>query len=362
METFDQKGQVWEGSFPENEFSAEKGGGPVTGHQPAETPSDGGAGKKAETEQVEFPEAKQEGSANPNQEDSNQGRPELTEEVIQEGSSVIQQDKTTETVDDEANGTDDPDAAGDATVTAKLEPEAEPEETPSDGVHKIESIGSDSSDGEAEAPEFDYSALSREDLVERLRNLLHNQSVQAIIDDVDHIKLNFYKKLKQETEQKRKKYVEEGGNIEDFRMPDDPLEQQVKDLFKAFRERKAEYNRTLEEQKTKNLELRYAVIEKIKDLVNRKESIGKTFQEFRDLQKEWRSIGLVPQAALKDMWDTYHHHVEKFYDYIKINKELRDLDLKKNLEAKIKLCEKAEELILVPSVLEAFRTLQKYHD
>ncbi len=210
--------------------------------------------------------------------------------------------------------------------------------------------------------EFNYSSLSREDLVSRLRDLLEAQSVQAIMTDVDNIKLNFYKKFKLETEAKRKKFVEEGGRIEDFKTPDDSLEIEIKELFRKFRERKTEFNRTLEQQKKENLTLKYEVIEKIKDLVNRKESINKTFNEFRDLQREWRSIGLVPQSSLKDMWETYHYHVEKFYDFIKINKELRDLDLKKNLEAKISLCEKAEELILEPSVVNAFKTLQKYHD
>ena len=85
---------------------------------------------------------------------------------------------------------------------------------------------------------------------------------------------------------------------------------------------------------TRILKKKYDIIDKIKDLVNREESINKTFHEFRALQNEWHSIGVVPQTALKDLWENYHHYVEIFYDYIKINKELRDLDLKKNLEVK----------------------------
>ncbi|KPK86835.1 MAG: hypothetical protein AMS27_04185 [Bacteroides sp. SM23_62_1] len=208
----------------------------------------------------------------------------------------------------------------------------------------------------------DYSTLTREDLVTRLDELLESKSVQDIRTDVDNIKLNYYKKFKIEVEQKRKKFVEEGGDIDDFQAPEDHLESQIKELFKKFRELKANSNRLLEQEKVTNLEKKYEVIEKIKDLINRKESINKTFQEFRDLQKEWRSIGLVPQQNLKDLWDTYNHHVEKFYDYIKINKELRDLDLKKNLEAKIELCEKAEELLLEPFIISAFNKLQKFHD
>ncbi len=153
-----------------------------------------------------------------------------------------------------------------------------------------------------------------------------------------------------------------GGNIEDFQVEADALEEKIKDLFKQFRNQKAEFNRNLESIKQENLKKKYEVIEKIKELINSKESINRTFHEFRDLQNEWRTLGLVPQQNLKDLWDTYNHHVEKFYDYIKINKELRDLDLKKNLELKIQLCEKAEELLLEPSVINAFNTLQKYHE
>jgi len=192
--------------------------------------------------------------------------------------------------------------------------------------------------------------------------LLDNQSAHEIRNDVDHIKINFYKKNKVEIEQKRKKFVEDGGNIEDFVVQSDNLEERIKELFRRFRNQKAEFNRNLESEKQENLKKKYEVIEKIKELINSKESINKTFHEFRDLQHEWRTLGLVPQQNLKDLWDTYNHHVEKFYDYIKINKELRDLDLKKNLELKIQLSEKAEELLLEPSVINAFKTLQKYHD
>ncbi len=211
-------------------------------------------------------------------------------------------------------------------------------------------------------PEFDYSALTREDLINRLEILIENQDVQEIRSDVDHIKINFYKKNKAEIELKRKKFIEEGGDIEDFQVKPDGLEDKIKELLKKYREQKTEYNRNLELEKQENLARKYEVIEKIKELVNRKESINKTFNEFRELQVEWRMIGLVPQQNLKDLWDTYNHHVEKFYDYIKINKELRDLDLKKNLELKMQLCERAEELLMETSVINAFKSLQKYHD
>ncbi len=208
----------------------------------------------------------------------------------------------------------------------------------------------------------DYSTFSNEDLVSTLALLIEDRPIQEIRDDVENIKINFYKKHKIELEKKRKNFLEDGGELEDFKPKEDPLENQLKELLKKYRNAKATYNRELEEQKQVNLEEKYKIIDEIKDLINRKESINKTFQEFRELQAKWRTVGVVPQQNLKDLWETYHHHVEKFYDYIKINKELRDLDLKKNLETKIQLCEKAEELFLEPSIVQAFKVLQKYHE
>jgi len=208
----------------------------------------------------------------------------------------------------------------------------------------------------------DYSTFSNEDLVSTLALLIEDRPIQEIRNDVENIKINFYKKHKFELEKKRKNFLEEGGELEDFKPEEDPLENQLKELLKEYRNAKAIYNRELEKQKQVNLEEKYKIIDEIKDLINRKESINKTFQEFRELQAKWRTVGVVPQLNLKDLWETYHHHVEKFYDYIKINKELRDLDLKKNLETKIQLCEKAEELFLEPSIVQAFKVLQKYHE
>lgn len=140
------------------------------------------------------------------------------------------------------------------------------------------------------------------------------------------------------------------------------MELEIKELLLKYRESRIEVNKHTDEEKNKNLEEKYNIIEAIKELVNSKESLNRTFQEFRELQNKWREIGPVPQQNLKDLWESYHYHVEAFYDYIKINKELRDLDLKKNLELKMKLCEKAEELLIEPSVVEAFRELQTLHD
>jgi hypothetical protein len=215
---------------------------------------------------------------------------------------------------------------------------------------------------EIELPPVDYSGYSKNELVDTLSLIVDNRPPAEIKDDVERIKSLFYKKLKGETDERKAKFLEGGGKIEDYKIWVDPLDHRVKELLEKYRARKTDYGKIQEAEKYENLKKKYDIIDKIKELVNREESINKTFHDFRALQNEWHSIGVVPQNSLKDLWETYHHNVEIFYDYIKINKELRDLDLRKNLEHKVKLCEKAEELFLEPNPVNAFRLLQDYHN
>lgn len=210
--------------------------------------------------------------------------------------------------------------------------------------------------------EPDYTLMEKSELKNRLALLLENESLSAIKEKVDAIKQNFYKKHKEEVDAAKQKFIADGGVEEEFDFGTDELEVQVREMLQKFKEKKSELNRNVEQEKEDNLKKKYQIIEDIKELVNRKESFDKTFNEFRALQKKWHDIGMVPQQALKNLWDNYHHHVENFYDYIKINKELRDLDLKKNMTSKIKLCEEAEKLLNESSVVKAFNTLQKYHE
>lgn len=208
----------------------------------------------------------------------------------------------------------------------------------------------------------DYAKLSKAEILAELEKLIKDEEIEEIKDNFEEIKAQFYKKHKQEQADKKKQFIDKGGNPDEFVPEDDELEKNFKAYSNIFREKKAEFSRKMEEDKKLNLQLKYDIINEIKDLVNRKESINKTFQDFRELQKRWREVGLVPQSELKNLWETYHHHVETFYDYIKINKELRDLDLKKNLENKIELCEKAESLLLESNTPKAFAELQLLHD
>lgn len=210
--------------------------------------------------------------------------------------------------------------------------------------------------------EPDYTVMEKNELVDRLTLLLEHKPAKGIKDRLDAIKHNFYKKHNEEVAEAKRKFLADEGKEEEFDFGKDELELKMKELLHKYRESRVVHTRNLEQEKEANLKIKFQIIEDIKDLVNRKEAFDKTFHEFRDLQKKWHETGMVPQAALKNLWDNYHHHVENFYDYIKINKELRDLDLKKNLETKVRLCEETEKLVDDPSVVKAFNTLQKYHE
>ncbi len=212
-----------------------------------------------------------------------------------------------------------------------------------------------------EIPE-DLNVLNKKELVSFLDNLLITRRMLEIKDKVEEIKIVFYKKHNAEIQDQKNQFIQSGGLEEDFDSGEDNTEIQFKELYKKFKELKSSENIELEKVKEENLKVKHEIIEEIKDLINRKESINKTFQEFRELQNKWREIGLVPQGELRNLWETYHHNVEKFYDYIKINRELRDLDLKKNLEKKMQLCERAEALLLESNAPKAFKVLQELHN
>lgn len=208
----------------------------------------------------------------------------------------------------------------------------------------------------------DYNLLNKDELVQSLKDLINNNDVEKIRTDVESIKSIFYRKHKIEVEREHKAFIDAGGSDEQFEPTEDNAEIQIKELLKLYKDNRTKYSQEQENQKIDNLEKKLQIIEQIKDLVNRNEAVNQTFQDFRNLQQQFREIGPVPQANLNDLWENYHHHVQNFYDYVKINQELRDMDLKRNLEEKIKLCEKAEELLLEPSIVNAFKKLQKYHE
>ena len=142
----------------------------------------------------------------------------------------------------------------------------------------------------------------------------------------------------------------------------DELNIRFEALFSVYKANKGRFMAEQEKLKKENLERKRQILEELRNLISSDETLKKTYDEFKILQDQWKEVGMVPRGEINDLWQNYHFLVEKFFEKVKLNKELKDLDLRKNLEAKIELCEKTEELLLEPSVLKSFKQLQKYHD
>ena len=140
------------------------------------------------------------------------------------------------------------------------------------------------------------------------------------------------------------------------------IEAGFKSLYNTYKKERAEYNRQLDAEREGNLVKKQAIIEDLKALIEEQGDMKDAFPKFREIQNRWRETGPVPQQNYRDINDTYQLHVEKFYDLVQINRELRDLDFRKNLEAKTEFCEQAEALAESPDVVGAFKDLQKLHE
>lgn len=225
-------------------------------------------------------------------------------------------------------------------------------------------LGDVSPEEESESPnaESSLNGKSREELITWFENLLAERPVQTLRREAEALKIAFYKQHRADVEAEKRAFVENGGNEEEFTPTTDEWETRLKELFKEYRTRRDRFIASLEEEKQANLETKLRIIEELKELINSDETLNHTFTKFRELQQRWKETGIVPQQNVKDVWENYNLQVENFYNFVKINKELRDLDLKKNYEQKVALCESAEALIEEPSVVEAFHKLQKLHD
>jgi len=213
-----------------------------------------------------------------------------------------------------------------------------------------------------EEQDFDYEHMNKQELVEVFEDVVQEKDVSKIRGIVGKIRSAFNQKNKEEKDKELQGFIAEGGKPDEYKHIEDPLEQRYNTAFGIYRHNKANYAEEIERQKQENLKLKYAILEDLKELINSEETLKKTYDEFKVLQDKWKEIGMVPAGELNDLWQNYHFLVEKFFDKVRINKELRDLDLKKNLESKIELCEKAEELLLDKSIINSFKLLQKYHD
>ncbi|WP_454982975.1 DUF349 domain-containing protein [Capnocytophaga sputigena] len=212
-----------------------------------------------------------------------------------------------------------------------------------------------------EASLVNYEAMSLSELTKELKELLLTEKTQAIKKQVDAIRYEFDKKYDALVEEKREEFIADGGEPHNFSY-EIPIYKEFYTAFNNYREKRNQYYKEMEKTHKENLAKRREIIEELKNLINTEEHIGTTFKQFQQLQERWRKAGAVSNADYEDLWNTYHHHVENFYDYIHLSKDLRDIDFKRNLEEKLKIIQRAEALAQDDvDALLASRELQVLH-
>jgi hypothetical protein len=273
----------------------------------------------------------------------------------------------------QADGTKQTETSEPEIQNKKLESQDEPLQFPQEleneeedhVVNEIEASNAEDAEDEGNQERHiieqkDYHAMSMEELVDELTDLVKKEKVQAIRSHVDSIKKEFYEKFNHFLEEKKDEFINEGGNSVDFHYSS-PLKTRFNSAFKEYKNKLKTHYKNIESSLKENLANRLEIIEELKGLINVEENINTTYRHFKELQERWRNAGPIPRDRYNNAWNTYHHHVEIFYDFLHLNRDLRDLDFKHNLEQKQKIVEKAEELAQDVDVNRAFRELQVLH-
>lgn len=206
-----------------------------------------------------------------------------------------------------------------------------------------------------------YASLTKEELVKALEELVE-KPFDEVKDEVPQIKAAFFAVRKEEQAREKAEFLAAGNDEAAFAAKDDACEARIKELLQQLKEKKAAYNAQLEAVKKQNLDKKRKIIDEINNISADADNINKQFSHVQELQQEFKAIGEVPAPNVTDIWKEYQMAVERFYDLLKMNKELRDYDFKKNLEIKQQLCAEAEALDDESSIVDAFKKLQELHN
>ncbi len=284
-----------------------------------------------------------------------------------EEASVAEQVNAEETATEEI----DPEPANDA--TADINPSAEKAVSDADAKNKnnsaVDSISDSNAEegedatlsGRHEIPLEDYDAMSMEQLVSALENLVSNDKVMAVKEHVEHIKTAFLSKYHHFIEEKKEEYQAENPDSADDFHYNFPLKSRFDHLYHQYRDKKNSHFKSLQNDLKANLENRLAIVEELKNLINPQENIKDTLKHFNELRDRWKHAGPIPKDKYNHVWNNYHFYVENFYDYLHLDREARDIDFKHNLELKQKIIARTEELLNEEDVAKAFRELQDLH-
>ena len=211
------------------------------------------------------------------------------------------------------------------------------------------------------APRLELAGKSKGELVEMMREAAA-RPIEEVKDEVQAIKAAFFALRRDEVSKEKEDFLANGNNEGDFTPKDDPDENNLKELLNVLKERRTEYNAAQEANREANLEKKRQIIALINEIANDPDNINRQFNRVKQLQQEFKDTGDVPATADTEVWKEFQRATERFYDVLKMNKELRDYDFKKNLELKQQLCEEAEALDEDPDIVSAFRKLQELHN
>ncbi len=211
-----------------------------------------------------------------------------------------------------------------------------------------------------EIPVEDYASFGQEELLASLKKLSNSYPVQLIKDQVEDIRKFFNKNFDEKAAKSKEAFIAEGGNEIDFYFTT-PLKREFNELYFNYKDKKNDYYKTLKTNLEKNLKHRLELIEQLKELISSNETVNKKFNIFKDIKEHWHQAGAIPRDQNNVVWNTFYHHVDKFYEIIHLDREFRDLDYKHNLEQKVKIIERAKELTQETNINRAFRELQVLH-
>ncbi|MBR3658803.1 MAG: DUF349 domain-containing protein [Bacteroidaceae bacterium] len=213
---------------------------------------------------------------------------------------------------------------------------------------------------EEEIQEVTVTATTREEIIARLQEMVGDISL-AKRPEIESLKQNFYKLQRAAQEEQIAAFVAGGGTAQDFKPEPDPLEEQFRKLMNIIKEKKAAAQEALEVVRKENYKKKLELLDRFKALIEKANTEGASYNEFKTILQEWKEIKEVPADKANELWKAYQQYAEQFYDIQKLNNEFREYDFKKNMEAKIAICEEAERLADEPDVVAAFRKLQKLH-
>lgn len=210
-------------------------------------------------------------------------------------------------------------------------------------------------------PMEDYDTFSLDKLVDELKKLVNTDKVMSVKDHIEEIKKSFLLQFNHFIEEKKEEFNASNQDpIEEFQYHS-PLKSKFDEYYNIFREKRNTHFKNLQSNLKSNLEIRLAIVEELKELINPQENIKDTLKHFNELRERWKNAGAIPKDKYNHVWNNYHFHVENFYDYLHLDREARDLDFKYNLEQKQKIIIRVEELVNEPDINKAFRELQDLH-